>query len=463
MGNVGERVRLYRQRARLSQTELAAEDLSPSYISLIESGKRHPSKDVLQTLAHRLGCAMTDLDAREAPVDVTASQLEISYARIALTNGEAENARDRMRLLLASGPLTREIEHDAMVLLGEAHQVLDETEASIKIRQHLFDQCLAGLSHLPIPAIGYPLCFSYMAMGDLQAAVRVGERGIQASAASGLSRTDDHHKLEATVMLAYYELGDLTLAWAKAEQIIKSARETGSTSGQGAAYWNAALVAESRGDLGQALHLSQQALRYFSEGGPSRNLARLHLVVAWYLLVASPRGAAEAARLLDSCLDAVKDLGAVTEQAEWESLRALAHLMQGDYSRAEPLARRAVLHLSDAVDQREAPQAIITLGDVLIAQGRRERGLATYRGAVVALAKAKPSRKVATLYREVAHRLNLAGDTAGATECLVRALDVANVRCNTIAGEIAFGLRPPAPAAISRDSEPVATVPAVDA
>ncbi len=461
MGNLGERVRLYRQRARLSQTDLAAEDLSPSYISLIESGKRHPSRDVLQTLASRLGCSVTDLEAHEAPADVAASRLEISYARIALTNGEAEDARDRMLLLLNSGPQTREIEHDALLLLGEAHQILDDTEASIQIRQSLFDQCLSGRSHLPVPAVAYPLCFSYMAFGDLQAAVRVGERGIQASADLGLVRTDDHHKLEATVMLAYYELGDLALAWTKAEQIIASARESGSVSGQGAAYWNAALVAESRGELAQALHLSQRALALFSQGGRSRNLARLCLVVAWYLLIADPNRAAEAAALLDQCQSDVRDLGAVTEQAEWEALRALAYLIQGDNTRAEPLARRAVLHLSDMGDQREAPQALITLGDVLIARGLREQGLATYRSAVAALAAARPTRKAASLYREVAHRLNLAGDTVTAMECLQRALDVAHVRCNAAAGEIAFGLREAVRSSASTPEavDPVGTIP----
>src|SRR3954462_760054 len=55
-GNVGERVRNLRLTRRLSQAQLAAHDLSDSYISLIESGKRTPTPAVLRLLAERLGC-----------------------------------------------------------------------------------------------------------------------------------------------------------------------------------------------------------------------------------------------------------------------------------------------------------------------------------------------------------------------------------------------------------------------
>ena len=57
MTEFGERLRQLRRAAGLSQTQLAGEDLSPSYVSLLETGKRQPSPDVVQTLALRLGCS----------------------------------------------------------------------------------------------------------------------------------------------------------------------------------------------------------------------------------------------------------------------------------------------------------------------------------------------------------------------------------------------------------------------
>ena len=52
---LAERLRAERLAAGLSQTSLAGEDFSPSYISLIESGRRVPTEAALRVLAERLG------------------------------------------------------------------------------------------------------------------------------------------------------------------------------------------------------------------------------------------------------------------------------------------------------------------------------------------------------------------------------------------------------------------------
>nr|QIQ28651.1 Nbc55 [Streptomyces sp.] len=64
---VGHRIRQARLRTGLSQTELAGADISPSYVSLVEHGKRIPSEDVLKVLSERLGVPVQDLleDAEE--------------------------------------------------------------------------------------------------------------------------------------------------------------------------------------------------------------------------------------------------------------------------------------------------------------------------------------------------------------------------------------------------------------
>ncbi len=443
MTNLGERVRVHRRRAGLSQTDLAGDDLSPSYVSLIEAGKRTPSLDVLQILAGRLGCSVADLDQDSSPTDTATARLELAYSRLALANGEPDSARERLALLLDKGPIPRELEHEATKLLADAHQRLNELDAAIRLLDPLYLECLAGRSHLPVPAVSYPLCHYYLLAGDVGAAVRVGERGVQASYDAGLGATEDHLKLESTLMLAYYEADDLTLAWAKAEQIMRRSEDVGSATGQGAAYWNAALVAEARGEAATALHLSERALALMSEEGTSRILAQLQYMVAWFTLVTDPTRADEAARILDRVADQLHDLGGEADRAEWESYRGLAHLLSGELSQAERLTRRAVLHLREAGDHRQLAQALITLGDALFSRGDGDDGVARYREAAVELGHCHPNRKVASLYREVAHRLTLAGEVAAATDCLLRALDIANVHCNTAAGEIAFGLRRP--------------------
>jgi transcriptional regulator with XRE-family HTH domain len=58
---VGERIRKTRESLDMSQTALAGDGLSPSYISLIESGKRRPTNTAIDIICRRLGVQPEDL------------------------------------------------------------------------------------------------------------------------------------------------------------------------------------------------------------------------------------------------------------------------------------------------------------------------------------------------------------------------------------------------------------------
>jgi tetratricopeptide (TPR) repeat protein len=427
----------------MSQTELAGTDLSPSYISLIEADKRRPSTEVISAIAHRLGCSVADLTAVPA-ADEAQARLDLSYARLALTNGEPAVARDRLRGLL-SGGLPRDIEDDARHLLADAFDRLGDLDAVIRIRQPLFEAACAGRSHLPVSEVGHPLAFTYLSSGDVHAAIRVGELAIDRSRDAGQVGTDSHRKLEATVVLAYFEIGDLSMAWDKAIRLIDESREHDSATGTGAACWNAALIAESRGDLHQALHLSQRALALFSEQGPSLYVVELQQIVAWMSMSLDPGRAPEAARLLDEGQHWLKELGGSPAAARWEALRSLAHFLVGEFSRAEILARRAVLHFQQLDEPRETAEALMILGDVLTARGKSGDGLDAYRACERSLRRGTPTHRFAAVFRDLAGRFDLAGESGAGRDCLLTALDIARVHGNPVRADIAFGRRAPAP------------------
>src|SRR2546423_15402341 len=93
-------MRWARMRKGLSQAQLALPELSDSYVSLIESGKRVPTPDVVRLLARKLGCSVSYL---VSGIDEDAQQqmrTTLEYAEIALQNGEAGGARHRV-----AGPL----------------------------------------------------------------------------------------------------------------------------------------------------------------------------------------------------------------------------------------------------------------------------------------------------------------------------------------------------------------------
>src|SRR3954452_9535076 len=95
-----ERLRDLRRAAGLSQTELAGDGISPSYVSLLESGRRMPSPAVAALLAAKLGCSASQLLDGEPSERERRVQLELAYAELALRHEGAADAVSRLQALL---------------------------------------------------------------------------------------------------------------------------------------------------------------------------------------------------------------------------------------------------------------------------------------------------------------------------------------------------------------------------
>ena len=84
MGNgFGEKLRAERLERGLTQAELGRDLYSPSYISLLETGRREPTADVIEELARRLELAPKALEAWSQPVSVSDAEYVLAglYAR----------------------------------------------------------------------------------------------------------------------------------------------------------------------------------------------------------------------------------------------------------------------------------------------------------------------------------------------------------------------------------------------
>ena len=79
---LGQRLRALRIERGLSQSDLAGDLVSPSYISLIESDRRSPERDVLDGLARRLGCSTLFLESGVAPEELNEQRLRLQFAEI---------------------------------------------------------------------------------------------------------------------------------------------------------------------------------------------------------------------------------------------------------------------------------------------------------------------------------------------------------------------------------------------
>lgn len=438
MTGFGERLKRARQQARLSQTQLAGDELSASYVSLLESGKRQPSTEVTRMLAKRLACTVESLTGENTDGDRRIVDLEIAYAQLAINHGEVKSARARLIDLVDDPALDVGSRDAATRLLAIAEERLDNLQAAVGRVLPLFERCLRGESALPLAEISMHLCHLYLATGDLRAAVRIGERGLSAVHAQGLEGTDEHLRLAATLMFAYFDQGDFSHSAAWAQDLIKIAEEKGGPRGQSAIYWNAAIVAEAQGRIAEALHLSNRALALAGELGTERDLPRLRVEAAWFLLRCMPPRPDEAAQVLDAALPELRDLGSPIDLAVWESVRALADLLLGRPRSAERLAREALLHLS-SYPGKESAAALTTLGDALVAQGNRNEARGHYLAAYQVLMGLAQSRRTSAALREVGLRLELLGDASHALLIYRMSLDATGVLVARGAIQAAFG------------------------
>ncbi|MFB6567639.1 MULTISPECIES: helix-turn-helix domain-containing protein [Streptomyces] len=111
--DTGRRIKELRVSAGMTQHELAGPDISASYISLVERGKRIPSGRALKILAGRLGVGMADISGG-APRAESAGRVRrldlvgrLVAARRQWEGGDPEGALRAFRALAGTSPVGR--------------------------------------------------------------------------------------------------------------------------------------------------------------------------------------------------------------------------------------------------------------------------------------------------------------------------------------------------------------------
>jgi tetratricopeptide (TPR) repeat protein len=98
---LGARIRKLRMERGLSQEAIAQPLLSGAYLSLIESGQRTPSQDVLTHIASKLGVGMVELVTGK-PTGLDAElELQVQQARSDIHHGELDAVETALRTALA--------------------------------------------------------------------------------------------------------------------------------------------------------------------------------------------------------------------------------------------------------------------------------------------------------------------------------------------------------------------------
>jgi transcriptional regulator with XRE-family HTH domain len=455
-GNVGDRVRNLRLTKRLSQAQLAGHDLSDSYISLIESGKRTPTPAVLRLLAERLGCTAEYLADGIEPEQRTHLEVRGRYADLALLSGELEAALKEFDEVIErsdSPPLSARAKWGRARTLEELGRTEEAILSFEEIRESM-ERDTGRASTLP-SLVALTRC--YHAVGDLGQAIALGERALDRLSELGLGLGTERNELSRVLLLAYIDRGDVARAHDLGRAVLGDAEPVATTaepdrSAESAAmatdisvdaavteaYRKASVRALQLGAAGDALYLAEQALAVKSEGTRTGAWARLRAAAARALLRGVPsyrpaldgNPAEEALELLDAAaphLDGIEAVDCAIETAR-------ARLMAGDAT-AAVRAIDAVLRDLDSPDQPysddaaglEGVRARLVLAQARLAQSDRKGAREVLRVATTRLEKVTPARPVAQASRELGDLLEAAGDEAGAALAYRRALEAAGL------------------------------------
>ncbi|MFB9624470.1 helix-turn-helix domain-containing protein [Nonomuraea helvata] len=421
---VGLRIKTVRRQRGLSQAQLAHPELSDSYVSLIESGKRTPTPAVLELLAQKLDCSLSYLVNGVTAEQMEDIELALGYARLALENGEASEARTRFAELLTDNNLTglTKLRQDTEFGLALATEAIGDLDEAISILARLRTEETTPEREVEL---AIALCRVYRDSDRLTEAVAVGEQILGGPARP--TWTDLLVELGATLLSAYMFRGDMLRARQFAAELLNAADMLGTPRSVVAACWNAAVVAQSTGHGEETLTFAERAMAVQSESGQPRNLARMRNAYGSMLLKARP-AQAQAAR--DIMLRAAEEL-AQTSASTVDIARCRVELARAEIILGSPA--QALAHVQAGQDV--LPGKVRALGaeaDLLIsrahgAMGNLEEAQGHARAVRDWLAPLPDSRRVAGTWYAAAETMEMLDDSDGAVEAYQRALACAGL------------------------------------
>jgi len=354
-------------------------------------------------------------------------ELQLRYADLALQSGEAAEAAERFRLLLArEGATPGSVLAAARWGLARALEAAGDIEAAIAGYEALREEAEARPGELPWLPCVIALCRCYREVGDLTHSIELGERARARVAEFGLAGTDVEVELGSTLVGSYHERGDMVRAQLLADQVIETAERLGSARARGAAYWNASLVAEERGRTVEGLQLAERALALYAHGEDARSLSRLRTAYAALLLRQDPPRPIEARPLLEAAAGQLADRGSEVDLAYVETELARAELLLNSPDRAVDMAQRALNRLGPQ-PRLEAARALLVLGHAHFARGDESEALLAYSRATHDLAAMGASRQAAVGWRELGEVFSSLGRVQEALDSYRRAADAAGV------------------------------------
>ncbi|MFC9350227.1 helix-turn-helix domain-containing protein [Arthrobacter sp. NPDC057013] len=378
MGNgFGEKLRAERLERGLTQAELGKDLYSPSYISLLETGRREPTADVIEELARRLELAPKALEAWSQPISVSDAEYVLAglYARQAWDLRDyalaAEHAANAARIAL-DGKNTSAW-WNMTYMQAECLMKQGKLKECQKIMEHLSEHPMATESAGLGVRARQMLAALCHGQGQLSTAVEHAEKAVELCAQLPKGSTLIIGALRALIG-ALAESGRLDEAWKYCQDMNEQMDEHSMSQLAGEVAWVIGNVAFMRHDYPEGIKHHERAAKLLSPANDIELWARFNKASAAVRLssgIVEPEtlSAIERAELALSIVGGNK-----TDQLEVAFIRARWLYLTGDIVAAVQKLREIHAERADLA-RHTAGEVSLLLGKSLKAAGEADEAL----------------------------------------------------------------------------------------
>ncbi|MFE4836772.1 helix-turn-helix domain-containing protein [Arthrobacter sp. NPDC056691] len=378
MGNgFGEKLRAERLERGLTQAELGKDLYSPSYISLLETGRREPTADVIEELARRLELAPKALEAWSQPISVSDAEYVLAglYARQAWDLRDyalaAEHAANAARIAL-DGKNTSAW-WNMTYMQAECLMKQGQLKECQKIMEHLSEHPMATESAGLGVRARQMLAALCHGQGQLSTAVEHAEKAVELCAQLPKGSTLIIGALRALIG-ALAESGRLDEAWKYCQDMNEQMDEHSMSQLAGEVAWVIGNVAFMRHDYPEGIKHHERAAKLLSPANDIELWARFNKASAAVRLssgIVEPEtlSAIERAELALSIVGGNK-----TDQLEVAFIRARWLYLTGDIVAAVQKLRDIHAERADLA-RHTAGEVSLLLGKSLKAAGEADEAL----------------------------------------------------------------------------------------
>ncbi|GAB7032408.1 helix-turn-helix transcriptional regulator [Streptomyces platensis] len=396
-------MREVRRAQGLSQGDLAGDDLSPSYVSLVENGRRIPSAKIARSIAERLGTTVEALSATEEPGARLTQRLglvgQLVAARASQLAGDWVAARRQLEAVVeqAGGADQDEVRWEAHWELATVLGRLDDPDRHEAALRRLLDDPLTRTAPVLHARVAIELSQLLRTEGRLPDAVRFAEEAVRVTAELEPGRPE-RAQARMALLSASVDSGE----WNRAEQLGTELRAEAAPLPAGelraGALWAVAGAQYLAGHPDEALELLAEAEDLLATTDGVRLRLRLARARTLLTLAAGPEDEADAQ--LARARQATALVGTPSARNWLAVLETAAALRRNDGPAAAEQAARIDLTARD-LSPLDRARCLLHLARAHRADGHEEAAEADFKLAAEGYEQAGAFRLALETWREL--------------------------------------------------------------